>query len=60
MQENILLELKELILKIINDSTNQELIEMLDNYHESDIADVLEELSEEERILMYKILFRQC
>jgi len=56
MQETILLELKELILKIINDSTNQELIDMLENYHDSDIADVLEELNEEERILMYKIL----
>ena len=56
MQEKILLELKELILKIIADRNNQELIEMLENYHESDIADVLEELSEEERILMYKIL----
>ena len=56
MQEKILLELKELILKIIADRNNQELIEMLENYHDSDIADVLEELSEEERILMYKIL----
>lgn len=56
MQEKILLELKELILKIIADRNNQELIGMLENYHESDIADVLEELSEEERILMYKIL----
>ena len=56
MQENLLLELKDLVIKIINDPTNLELIEMLENYHNSDIADVLEILTEEERLLIYDIL----
>ena len=56
MQKNIILELKELILKLINNPNDLELIEMLENYHESDIADILESLSEEERLLIYKIL----
>lgn len=56
MQKEILLELKELITKIIEDSTNKELIEELENYHESDIADILETLTEEEQLMIYKIL----
>ena len=56
MQENLLLELKDLVIKIINDPTNLELIEMLENYHNSDIADVLEILTEDERLLIYDIL----
>ena len=56
MQENLLLELKDLVIKIINDPTNIELIEMLENYHNSDIADVLEILTEDERLLIYDIL----
>ena len=32
MQENLLLELKDLVIKIINDPANLELIEMLENY----------------------------
>ena len=56
MQENILLELKDLINQLLKDSSNKELIEMLENYHDSDIADVLEDLTEDERLLIYEIL----
>ncbi len=56
MQKEILLELKELITKIINDNNNQELIDELENYHESDIADILETLTEEEQLMIYNIL----
>lgn len=56
MQKEILLELKELITKIINDNNNQELIDELENYHESDIADILETLTDEEQLMIYNIL----
>jgi Mg/Co/Ni transporter MgtE len=56
MQNQILLELKELITRLIADNTNLELIEQLENYHDSDIADILETLSEEEQLLIYNIL----
>ena len=56
MINNILLELRELIIKIINETDKIEYIELLENYHDSDIADVLETLSEEERLLIYEIL----
>ena len=56
MQDQILLELKELISKLIADNNNLELIEQLENYHDSDIADILETLSEEEQLLIYNIL----
>ena len=56
MQKEILLELKELISKLIIDCSNTELIEELENYHDSDIADILETLTEEEQLLIYNIL----
>ena len=56
MLNNVLLELRELIIKIINETDKIEYIELLENYHDSDIADVLETLSEEERLLIYEIL----
>lgn len=56
MQKEILQELKELISKLIIDCSNTELIEELENYHDSDIADILETLTEEEQLLIYNIL----
>ena len=56
MQKEILQELKELISKLIIDCSNSELIEALENYHDSDIADILETLTEEEQLLIYNIL----
>ena len=59
MKEQILIELKELILQIIEDSTNKELLDQLENYHESDIADVLETLEEEKRFLIFDLLGKE-
>ena len=56
MQKEILLELKELISKLLIDNTNEELKNALENYHDSDIADILETLPEEKQLLIYNIL----
>lgn len=56
MQEEILQVIKELIIKILEDSSNQELIELLENYHDNDIADALALLTEEDRLKVYDIL----
>lgn len=53
MQENYLIEIKNIILS--KKISKEEKIKLLENYHSSDIADVLEELSEEERLKAYKI-----
>ncbi len=49
--KDYLLKLKELLL---SDISKEELEEKLENYHDSDIADVLETLSEDERLKIYK------
>ncbi len=53
MQENYLIEIKNIILS--KEISKKDKIKLLENYHSSDIADVLEELSEEERLEAYKI-----
>lgn len=52
MQNDFYQEIKALIV----DSTisNQELLDQLENYHNSDIADVLEALTKEERLNLYQ------
>lgn len=49
--KDYLLELKDILLSNIS---KEELNEKLENYHDSDIADVLESLTEEERLNVYK------
>ena len=49
--KDYLLKLKELLL---SDISKEELDSKLENYHDSDIADVLETLSEDERLKIYK------
>ena len=49
--KDYLLELKEILLSNIS---KEELNEKLENYHDSDIADVLESLTEDERLNVYK------
>lgn len=56
MKKIIMDNLNELISKLLVDKNNIELIEDLSNFHESDIADILETLEEEERLLIYEIL----
>ena len=53
MQQNFYLELKELILSSLSD---EEILERLEDYHYSDIVDVLETLTKEDRIRVYSIL----
>lgn len=53
MQQEVFLEIKELI---INSISKDELKEKLSDYHESDIADVLETLTKEERRKTYAAL----
>ena len=49
--KDYLLELKDILLSNIS---KEELYEKLENYNDSDIADVLESLTEEERLNVYK------
>ncbi|MBQ2717499.1 MAG: magnesium transporter [Clostridia bacterium] len=46
----------ELLTIIRSDLTNEEVKEQLENYHESDIAEIIPELNKEERLRLYKLL----
>ncbi len=46
----------ELLTIIRSDLTSEEIKEQLENYHESDIAEIIPELNKEERLKLYKIL----
>lgn len=52
MQKKYLLEIKEILLSNLS---RDEKIKRLEDYHKSDIADVLESFTEEERLKVYKI-----
>lgn len=52
MQTENKLEIRNLILN--KDLSKEELVEALENYHNSDIADVVEDLEKEERLNFYK------
>lgn len=52
MQENYLKEIKKILLSNLD---NDEKRKRLEDYHKSDIADVLETLTKEERLTIYKI-----
>ena len=56
LEEEILQEILELIR---SNKTDEEKAEELENYHDSDIADVVPFLSEEERSYLYQILGKQ-
>ena len=47
---------EELVNLIRSDLYKEELLEQISNYHENDIADALEKLSEDERKKLYPIL----
>lgn len=47
---------KELLELIRSDLPPEELKDKLDNYHESDVAEVIPELTQEERLKLYKLL----
>ena len=53
MQQNFYNELLEIIK---SDISSEEMLEKLENYHNSDIVDVLEQVDEETRLKVYKIL----
>lgn len=50
---------KELEVIIKSNASDEEIREQLEDYHENDIADVLEELSSEERKKLYRILGKE-
>ena len=52
MQNDFYQEIKALILD--KNISNLELLNQLENYHDSDIADVLEDLTKEERLNLYQ------
>lgn len=52
MQKKYLMEIKEILLSNLS---RDEKIKRLEDYHKSDIADVLESFTEEERLKVYKI-----
>ena len=54
MQKEFSLELQDIILS--KDLTNSEIAEELENYHESDIADALEQVSKEDRLRIYRAI----
>ena len=59
MEKEILKEpnyVKELVQIIRSGLTKDELMEHLSNYHENDIAGALEQLTPEERKLLYPVL----
>ena len=54
MQKEFSLELQDIILS--KDLTSSEIAEELENYHESDIADALEQVSKEDRLRIYRAI----
>ena len=53
MNEKYIIEIRDILLS--NDLKKEEKLDILSNYHASDIADSLEEMTEEERLSAYKI-----
>ncbi len=54
MQKEFSLELQDIILS--QDLTSEEIASELENYHESDIADALEQVSKEDRLRVYRAI----
>lgn len=54
MPKEFFQELKDIILS--KDLSNEEIIEKLENYHDSDVADALEGVSKEDRLKIYSII----
>lgn len=54
MQKEFFLELQDIILS--NELTSEQIVEELENYHESDIADALEKVDKDDRLRIYNII----